>query len=64
MFLTLRLPMLWRFCLPPCFTLPYFAIVPRMTAKLKMKPVIITNRDRSERSGRMFASEAFETDEL
>jgi hypothetical protein len=37
---------------------PYFAIVARITAK-KMKPVIIMNLDRSERSGRMFTSEAF-----
>jgi hypothetical protein len=38
---------------------PYFAIVARITAKLKMKPVTIMNLDRSERSGRTFASEAF-----
>ena len=47
MFLTLRLPMPRRFCLPPMFLPPYFAIVARMTAKLKMNPVNAMNLDMS-----------------
>lgn len=41
---------------------PYFAIVARMTAKLKMNPVKAVNLDRSERSGHMLLPPGFQTD--
>src|SRR4029077_15810159 len=61
--LPLRLPTPRRFCASPMFYLAYYAIVARMTAKLKMNPVNAMNLDSSYRSGPMsFPPKLFQAD--